>query len=152
MKFDYDEISPITGNKCVLVEDIGSGVEQKICMESGYMTMSIYHESNDQFEVLENNIPDMIVAKKVVDDLGFNWYLTVLNTEQGCLTPIPSEDDPNGFKWMVSQYIDTLEVDENGSAKKRLDVENAEVVSSDKFEYAQELLAYIINTKLNESN
>ena len=39
IKLDYDEVSPITGNKCVIVEaDKESGEEHRMCMESGYVT------------------------------------------------------------------------------------------------------------------
>ena len=39
LKLDYDEVSPITQNKCVIVEaDTETGEEHRMCMESGYMT------------------------------------------------------------------------------------------------------------------
>ena len=35
INLDYDEISPITGNKCVIVEgDPKNGDEHRMCMES----------------------------------------------------------------------------------------------------------------------
>ena len=41
LKADYDEISPITGNKCVIIEvDEQSNTTSYICMESGYANPS----------------------------------------------------------------------------------------------------------------
>ena len=38
---NYDAISPITGNNCVLIEaDEMTNQESRICMESGYTTTS----------------------------------------------------------------------------------------------------------------
>ena len=39
MKLDYDMISPITGNKCVIVEaDENTSINSYMCIETGYTT------------------------------------------------------------------------------------------------------------------
>ena len=48
MKFDYDEMSPITGNKCVLVEPNNDGSLSKMCMESGYTMNTNHHFKDDE--------------------------------------------------------------------------------------------------------
>lgn len=149
MKFDYDEISPITKNKCVLVEMIGSELTQKICMESGYNTTTYNQEQNENFELMETNMPDILVDKKVVDDLGYHWYLSILNTPNGCLTPIPDSETESGYKWMVCGYVNTLEVDDEGKAIRRLDVENAEYFLPNEFPDAIDHLTNLINTERN---
>ena len=43
MNIEYDEISPITGNLCVVVEaDPKVGRVSYLCMESGYTTTDYY--------------------------------------------------------------------------------------------------------------
>ena len=54
MKIDYDEISPITGNKCVIVEaDENTNIESRICMESGYSTADTLKQGSNTIEKYE---------------------------------------------------------------------------------------------------
>ena len=57
LKLEYDDISPFTGNKCVLIEaDEKTGTESRICMESGYTTMDRFVVGSRAIEAYEKMI------------------------------------------------------------------------------------------------
>lgn len=95
MKLDYDEISPITGNKCVLVEalDAANGIYSKICIESGYYSTTYMHPSNVALEKIEASMPDLIRDSCKTDEFGFRWYLSTLNL--GVVMLYPNPVDPS---------------------------------------------------------
>jgi hypothetical protein len=72
---EYDEMSPITGTKSVLIEAMDNGTNSYICMESGYV-------SNDQFTIgseitalHETTISQLMRDVKVTDTVkGLVWY------------------------------------------------------------------------------
>ncbi len=54
LKIDYDEISPITNNKCVIVEaEESTGEEHRMCMESGYITRTVLKHNSDECKQFE---------------------------------------------------------------------------------------------------
>lgn len=102
MKLDYDEISPVTGNKCVLVEalDAANGIYSKICIESGYYSTTYMHPTNEALEKIEASMPDLIRDSKRTDLLGFNWYLASLNLGVVMLYPSPLNLDPESSNYI----------------------------------------------------
>lgn len=76
----YDEISPITGNYSVLVENIDLGGNQpflyKICMQSGYHTYpEFWNDSRpDVIEDADKRLPGYIVELKHRTSEGIIWY------------------------------------------------------------------------------
>ena len=60
INLDYDEVSPFTGNKCVLIEaDENTGMESRICMESGMTTTDRFivgSRAIEQYEKLNVHI------------------------------------------------------------------------------------------------
>ena len=98
MKFDYDEISPITNNKCVLV-DTSAGTS-KMCMESGYNTGDAFRYDDDEEKMVkaEAAMPDIVVSTKTTDELGFTWYLSIVPTIAGTLIPMPYG---TGHTWTI---------------------------------------------------
>ena len=100
MRYDYDEMSPITNNKCVICDYAKDGNVSKLCMESGYTT-STFHKYNgdeDMESLLELKMPDILVKTKKPDPLGYTWYLSVIPTVPAVLTPFPIE---GSWKWAV---------------------------------------------------
>ena len=139
MKFNYDEISPITGNKCVLVEVDANNNQHKMCMESGYTCNSQHHFKNDEdmAAIIEDKMPDFIVQSKVIDDLGFHWYLAHITTPYGSLYPIPSSDTE--YSWVVNPVIDG-----------QLRMDSIVKYESNQFEDALDGLTQLLNQERNK--
>lgn len=126
MKAQYDEISPITRNKCVLVEYVTNNIIQKMCMESGYHTQTNFRDDFEGINEIESSMPDFVVEKRVVDDLGFNWYLCHISTNKASLMPQMVKDI---VVWAVRPVVL-----EEGSYK--LDFENTQLFDEGEFEQA----------------
>ena len=107
MKLEYDEVSPFTGNKCVLIEaDPSTNVESRICMESGYTTSDKFQITNDgtnsDIERYETMIPQLYKDTKYIDHtLGQVWYLSTLRTALGCLYADGTTKDD--FVWKLAE-------------------------------------------------
>jgi len=93
MKYDYDEMSPITNNKCVMCDYAKNGTVSKLCMESGYTTSTLhkYNDDEDLESLAEVKMPDILVSTKKIDPLGYSWYLSVIPTVPAVLTPFPTD-------------------------------------------------------------
>mgnify|MGYP001308188758 CR=1 FL=1 len=125
LKLDYDDISPFTGNKCVLIEaDEHTNSESRICMETGYTTMDKFKIGSPSIEEYEKNIPQLYLDTKYVDNLlGQIWYLATLRTPIACLyADGTSKDD---YTWKLAT-VKELTLEER---------EKYPVVDSDPIEY-----------------
>ena len=74
---DYDEISPITGNRTVLIEaDTSTNIESRICMESGYTTTDRLIIGSLAAQEYENAGLTQFMRDMKFDDenLGTSWY------------------------------------------------------------------------------
>lgn len=107
LKSGYDEISPITGNFCVLVEEIqneetGKYLKYKLCMESGFQTYAgMWNNDNPkELRLVEEQLPSFAKDKKVKDKNGDYWFpFTTMNY----FAVIHNIIEENGdFKWVVS--------------------------------------------------
>ena len=67
INLDYDEISPVTGNKCVIIEaDTETGDEHRMCMESGYVTRSSLKFGSDAVTEYEKGCTELMIVGPVV--------------------------------------------------------------------------------------
>jgi hypothetical protein len=114
MKSSYDEFSPITGNKCVLIEHL-SGFDnfQKICMETGYFTTKDFFNLSEDFELDVPYSKELINSTKVVDELGYTWF-RIIYIEDGWLLYPESKNDDVVWKLIKDNsdfeaYYDTFE-------------------------------------------
>lgn len=87
MNWNYDEISPITGNKSVVAVD-----GMKLCLESGYSLC----EWNDGFE---EKIPDFIRNSVFVNGTD-KWFKLIQFSQNSVL--FPTFDN----KWEVNTFRD----------------------------------------------
>lgn len=155
MKLDYDEISPITNNHCVIVEaDDTTNVTSYMCMESGYTTTDNMKIDSDTVKNYEKHITDLMVKTQFKDkERGLVWYLAFLNIP-GVAMLYPSGDDSNSIKWHVAQVIELTpeerkqypvpgKTDEYYTS--RLDLENAKVFEKTEFESALDSFYEILN-------
>jgi hypothetical protein len=142
---DYDEISPITGNRTVLIEaDPQTGINSRICMESGYTTSEkLKIDSQDMIDYESAGMTEFMRAVKYTDEtLGTVWYPAFIQMQGSMLYCERINQNTNTLVWKVAQVIpiDDKEktkypilgkVDEYYSS--RLDVDNA--LTFDKFEF-----------------
>lgn len=143
MKTDYDEISPITGNKCVLVEEITPGVYAKLCFESGYNTTSHYNKANAEISTIEENFPKIIQESRLEDEHGFYWYLSAMNL--GTVMLYPENTESGEFVWAVVP----VSSDPESPAKFILKIDNAVYFEKHQFEDAFNKMTEIFNSNLN---
>jgi hypothetical protein len=82
MRLIYDRISPITGERSVLVEpDPEKHDNLWLCMDTGYHTYELnWKEGSDVIDTLEKDMAELVVNTKIVDDNKNVWYyITLIN-------------------------------------------------------------------------
>jgi hypothetical protein len=103
VKLEYDDISPFTGNKCVLIEaNPDNNVESRICMETGFTTSDSFKIGSPIIDEYEEMIPQLYKDTKYTDNLlGQVWYLSTMRTVQGCLYAEGTTKDD--FVWKLAE-------------------------------------------------
>ena len=158
IKLDYDEISPVTGNKCVLVEaDQKTNTDSYLCMESGFTTHEKLIEGSDFQEKYETRLTDLMLSCKIIDDTNKAWYPTFMQVPGGML--YAEGKSQQSWRWKVAQIIPILGEDrknypvvgkEGEYHTSRLDVDNAKTYNNDDFGSALEELYTILRGQYNE--
>lgn len=101
MNVTFDDFSPFTHNKRVLIEpDVEKNDMMKVCMDTGYHTYDrSWKVGSDIIELVEQNLPNVILnSKKVIDDNV--WYKLLLLTPFVTLIPEYSADD-DVYTWSI---------------------------------------------------
>lgn len=98
IKDDFDEISPITGEKMVLVED-----NLRMDLSSGYQNMKDQWITTNEEVIaeVEQNLPTYILPFKFIADDGNVWYPMMSYSPTAIIFPIKSLDET--FVWAVSR-------------------------------------------------
>ena len=104
MKLDYDEISPITGEKTVVVEplEIGGDTFVKMCLESGYHTQTNWTEDSPELETYMENITQHNIDHKIVAEDGSIWFPYTLTTQKATIFADIFEKE---FSWFVMPIV-----------------------------------------------
>jgi|TARA_R110001583_G_scaffold95325_1_gene239099 hypothetical protein len=146
LKLEYDDISPFTGNKCVLIEaDEKTGTESRICMESGYTTMDRFVVGSRAIEAYEKMIPELYRDTKYTDQLlNQIWFLSTMRTQKACLYAMGTTKDD--FEWKLALVKElSQEEKENYPVEGKdpveyhthiVDVDNAETFANHDFKTA----------------
>lgn len=120
MRINYDEISPITGNLCVLVEyDEKLGQSMRLCMESGYHTYDGWKKGSSEAELFESNSPEVVKETALYDEKsGLIWYKITMATSDVVLFP----DEVANFDsfWKVNSFRDLYEDEEPGNKVQKI--------------------------------
>ena len=105
LKADYDEISPITGNQCVIIEvDESSNTTSYVCMESGYVTNSIFEiGSAAQLQYHETISQLMRDLSKEDSERKLMWYPAFMQTPAGML--YVAGDTMEDAHWEVAPVV-----------------------------------------------
>ena len=77
---DYDSVSPITGNKCVIEEaNEHDNTVSYLCMESGYTTTEFLKNDTDKLKEYEASLTQLMLDCKFVDEeTGNVWFPTFM--------------------------------------------------------------------------
>lgn len=106
---DYDEISPITGKKTVLVEPISDTEEYRLDMLSGYHTYTNWNKNNEAFEnsinEFESNMPGYVANGKFITDNGQYWYPVLEINNFKFLYPSMTISDSDIPEWGVAKLV-----------------------------------------------
>jgi hypothetical protein len=118
-KFTFDEISPITGELCVLIDtDAETGVISRLCMQSGYTNNSLMIDTEDFWKSLsESYTMGYQFAHK--DDKGIIWIPSAQATDLAALYPVVDEESkeliwqvaPILYNWNEDDKTYTTEID-----------------------------------------
>lgn len=132
-KDSYDEKSPITGEYCVLVEEVTNPAGEqdlyKVCMQTGYQTYFNSWRTDKEaiLAVVEQQMPDYVVNSKFTDPHGIVWYPMMTMSIYGMLHPI--KDEHNQMQWAVSSLEMLTSPDEiHSEGVVRLPIQTSEGV------------------------
>ena len=107
-KAEYDEISPITGELSVLVEDDpATGLTSKLCMHSGYTTNEAMISGSAQHEHFLATTPKLLHDLSKVDDNGLVWFPITIYTEHGIFFPDGTTVD--NWVWRIAPIVEVSE-------------------------------------------
>lgn len=160
MKIDYDEVSPLTGNLCVITEcDEETNVTSYMCMESGFTTTEHMKIDSDMTQTYEEQITDLMRNSKFEDtERGLVWYPSFLNINGiGMLYPVGTSRED--LKWEVTRIVPLIGEErkkypipgkDNEYYTSKLDVENAERFDANEFEAALDRYYIIAAEVYNE--
>lgn len=95
-KDTYDEVSPITGELAILVED-----NHRIDFSSGYQNIkdSWTKDNIDLISEVESQLPSYIINKRFIDESNNIWYLIIAANEKSMLYPVVDDN----IYWAVSK-------------------------------------------------
>jgi hypothetical protein len=103
MKTDLTEISPFTDKKSVIVEKTDSGIETRICMDTGFTTSTEYKLNSDKIEEIERTTSKLIKDLRFSDHvLGQYWYPTTAMFSTGVIYPDGTVED---WKWVYAPIV-----------------------------------------------
>ena len=160
MNVDYDEISPMTGNKCVVVEaDPDANIQSYLCMESGYTTTDQLVKDSSYVDSHEENLTELMISCKHEDELtNLIWYPTFMQMPGGMLYP---DGTVESLKWKVARVIPIHGEDRLGYPipgkegeyfTSKLDVDNANIYDTTDFKLALEDLYDIVKEAIDHEN
>ena len=158
LKLDYDSISPITGNKCVLEEanEVDNSISY-LCMESGYSSHEKLVEGSEYQSNFEKALTSLMIDCKTIDEQSKAWYPSFMRTPFGML--YIDGDQKNRFVWKVARIIQLNEEErkkypipgkEGEYHTSRLDVDNAKSFEKNDFTNALDELYSVVKGGYNE--
>jgi hypothetical protein len=161
MNLDYDEISPITGNKCVLVEaDESSDTQSYLCMESGYTTTDKLIKGSSNLERHETHLTELMLDAKHEDEqTDLVWYPTFMQMPGAML--YPEGTDAKDWNWKVAKVVPIIGEErlkypipgkENEYHTSKLDVDNAKTYDNNDFQTALNDLYSIVKEVYDHEN
>ena len=161
MKLDYDMISPITGNKCVIVEaDENTSINSYMCIETGYTTTDNFVVGSEFVKSYETQITELLKKIKYIDeDMNLVWYPAFLNVPQAGMLYCVAKN--NSYQWEVAEIVNLLGEErlkypipgkKNEYYTSRLDTDNAIQFERENFENALDHFYGLVNKAYQNAN
>jgi len=160
INLDYDSISPVTGNKCVIEEaNESDNTVSYLCMESGFSSHEKLEDGSDFQKRFEMALTELMIKCKVLDDNNRAWYPTFMQMPGGML--YAEGNNPHEWHWKVAKIIPIwgderlnypIPGKEGHYHTSKLDVENANKYDKDNFANALDELYNIVKQLNNEDN
>ena len=152
INLNYDSVSPITGNKCVIEQaNPTTNSTSYLCMESGFTSSEELIDGSKFQKNFEVSCTDLMISCKVLDDNNRAWYPGFLQMPGGMLY---CEGKSNqSWSWKVAQIVPIIGDErlnypvpgqENHYHTSRLDVENAKTYDKNDFKNALDDLYSIV--------
>ena len=158
MKLEYDRISPITGNECVIEEaNQRDNSVSFLCMESGYSSHEHLIEGSEFQKKYERHLTELMMILKFIDDDKRAWYPTFMQMPGGMLY---CEGTEELWNWKVAKIVAIIGEErkkypivgkEGEYHTSRLDVENANMYDKENFAAALDELYTIVKEFYNEN-
>ena len=161
MNLDYDSISPITGNKCVLEEaHPETNSTSYLCMESGFTSHEHLIEGSDFQKRYEERLTELMLSCKFIClETNKAWYPTFMQLPGGML--YAEGKSAQSWKWKVAKVIPILGEErlkypipgkQNEYHTSRLDVDNAKTYDNNDFQTALDELYSIVKEAYDNEN
>jgi len=158
LKLDYDSISPITDNKCVLEEanETDNSISY-LCMESGYSSHEKLTEGSEYQINFEKALTSLMIECKIIDEDKKAWYPSFMRTPHAML--YIDGKNKEKFVWKVAKIKELIGEErkkypipgkENEFHTSKLDVDNAKSYSKNKFPHALDELYTVVKGAYNE--
>ena len=157
---NYDSVSPITGNKCVVEEaNEQDNTTSFLCMESGFTSHEKLIDNTKFQEKYEKHLTDLMINCKVLDDDNRAWYPTFMQMPGGML--YAEGKSPQSWQWKVAKIIPIVGDErlnypvlgkEDEYHTSRLDVENALTYDKNDFKSALDELYSIVKEAHNNED
>ena len=160
MNLDYDSISPITGNKCVLEEaNEHDNTTSFLCMESGFTSHEHLIEGSDFQKSYEEHLTELMLSCKFICmETNKAWYPTFMQMPGGML--YAEGENAQSWKWKVANVVPILGDErlqypipgkEGEYHTSKLDVDNARSYDNNDFQTAlNELYSVVKEAYSNE--
>lgn len=142
MKMEYDDISPMTGNKCVVVET-ENDIQSFLCFETGFTTTSELIKGSDVQNEFESHVTELMKSLKFEDEkTNLVWYPVFMQMPDRMLY---TDGTDKKWNWKVAYVVDIKEDEkekypnpffEGEFYTSILDVENANTYDSHDFKMA----------------
>lgn len=148
MRLNYDEISPFTNKKTILIEyDENAEQNMRLCMTTGYHTFDSWKSDSEEVIRFEmSSIDDVNDLRK--DVTGQAWYPILLINREFVLKPetFPTEYEQKlkyQWDWKLYRLIESTDessiirvLDDNGETIAALDETPIQTWEADQFELA----------------
>ena len=157
MKIDYDSISPITGNKCVVEEaNERDNSVSYLCMETGFTSNENLIEKSKFQKSYEKALTELMIKCKFVDNDNKAWYPTFMQMPGAML--FCEGQSIYEWYWKVARIVpitgeERLKYPVLGKTDEyhtsRLDVENAKSFNKNDFQTALDELYITVKNNIS---
>ena len=158
LDLDYDSVSPITGNKCVVEEaSPHDNSVSYLCMESGFTSHESLSEDSEFQKKYESHLTELMIGCKIIDDDNRAWYPTFMQMPGGML--YCEGKSTQSWGWKVARIIPIVGDErlnypivgkEGEYHTSKLDVEHAKTYDKNNFKDALDELYAIVKQEVTQ--